>query len=173
MTKLENLVTAQFGVTLAEANYVDTGEQQTLVLAHFLHTNTVTLIFSNTRQVFNTHIQHYKSRTIARVRDSLHRQAQACIRNHCRHFEQCVMCLIMVSTVGTVVVFALTFPFTWFSLLVLHVFAAVSLKCFSVISFKARFCHSLFLNCFYGYSCFDLSQFSERLVRDGIKLNWT
>jgi hypothetical protein len=59
------------------------------------------------------------------------------------------------------------------TLAVLHVFAAVSLKCFSVISFKARFCHSLFLNCFYGYSCFDLSQFSERLVQDGIKLNWT
>jgi hypothetical protein len=64
---------------------------------------------------------------------------------------------IIVSTVGTVVVFALTFTFTWFSLLILHVFAAV----FPAISFKARFCHSLFLNRFCGYSCFDLLELSE------------
>jgi hypothetical protein len=46
-------------------------------------------------------------------------------------------------------VFALTFPFTWFSLLVfLHTFVAVYLKCFSAISFIVRFCHSLFLKRF-------------------------
>jgi hypothetical protein len=39
------------------------------------------------------------------------------------------------------VVFALAFPFTWCSLL--HVFAAVYLKCFSAISFIVRFCHSV------------------------------
>jgi hypothetical protein len=57
-----------------------------------------------------------------------------------------ILSLIIVSTV--VVVFVLTFPFTWFSLLMLHVFAAVFLKCFSAISFKTRFCHSRFLNLF-------------------------
>jgi hypothetical protein len=77
---------------------------------------------------------------------------EGCIRNHDRHF-------VIVSTV--VVVFALTFPFTWFSLLMLHVFAAVCLKCFSAISFKTRFCHCRFLNRFCGYSCFDLLELSE------------
>jgi hypothetical protein len=43
-----------------------------------------------------------------------------------------------------VMVFALTFSFSWFSLLILHVFAAVYLQCFSVISFITMFCHSLF-----------------------------
>jgi hypothetical protein len=62
---------------------------------------------------------------------------------------------------NVVVVFALTFPFTWFSLLILHVFAAVCLKCFSAISFKTRFCYSRFLNRFCGYSCFDLLELSE------------
>jgi hypothetical protein len=80
---------------------------------------------------------------LATVRYSLHRTAQACIRNpadilnnvsNCKYVRYCL-----------VMVFALTFPFTWFSFLVLRVFAAVYLKCFSAISFKARFCHSLFL----------------------------
>jgi hypothetical protein len=58
-------------------------------------------------------------------------------------------------------VFALTFPFTWFSLLILHVFAAVYLKGFWAISFIVRFCHSRFLKCFCGESCFDLLELSE------------
>jgi hypothetical protein len=60
-----------------------------------------------------------------------------------------------------VMIFPLTFPFTWFSLLILHVLAAVYLKCFSAFSFIVRFCHSLFLKYFCGYSCFDLLEPSE------------
>jgi hypothetical protein len=37
----------------------------------------------------------------------------------------------------------------------------VYLKCFSAISFIARFCHSLFLKRFCGYSCFNSLEFSE------------
>jgi hypothetical protein len=43
-----------------------------------------------------------------------------------------------------VMVFALTFPFTVFTLCFLSVFAAVYLKRFSAISFVVKFCHSVF-----------------------------
>jgi hypothetical protein len=52
--------------------------------------------------------------------------------SNCRYGRYCLF-----------MVFALTFPFTWFSLLIVRVFAAVYLKYFSAIS--------LFLNRFYVF----------------------
>jgi hypothetical protein len=55
----------------------------------------------------------------------------------------------------------------FFTLKILHVFAAVYLKCFSAISFTVRFCHSLFLQRFCVHSCFDLLELSSEASRSG------
>jgi hypothetical protein len=105
--------------------------------------------------IFNTHIHQRKSRTMQEVLQGFgtiyiegHRRVLEITNdilnnmsnNNCKYGRYCL-----------VVVFALTLTFTWFSLLIIHVFVAV----FRLFHSKQGFV-TLFLNRFCGYSCFDL-----------------
>jgi hypothetical protein len=119
------------------------------------------------------HIQQHKSQMMQQVLQEFGTWT-IYIEGHRRAPEITVDILKMFSNYKfvTVTFFVLTFLFTWFSLLVfLLVFVAVYLKCFAAISFIVRFCHSLFLKGFCGYSCFDLSIRASRSVSFGMELS--